>query len=94
MGQREKALAILRALQAQQRAPDAGILNGMALIVEKLGGHEEACRLFEEAAEADPDWDGPLFNLALKCRSRGKLDEAQQAIKRALQRDKTGHRSR
>jgi molecular chaperone DnaK (HSP70) len=90
LGQREKALATLRALQAQQRAPDAGILNSMALIVEKLGDHEEACRLFEEAAEANPDWDAALFNLALKCRSRGKPEEARHAIERALQRDKTG----
>lgn len=90
LGQREKALATLRALLARRSAPDAGILNSMALIVEKIGDHEEACRLFEQAADADKDWDGPLFNLALKCRGRGKTAEARHAIDRALQREDNG----
>jgi tetratricopeptide (TPR) repeat protein len=90
LGQREKALATLRSLLARQRAPDAGILNSMALIVEKIGDHEEACRLFEQAADADKDWDGPLFNLALKCRGRGKTAQARHAIDRALRRDNNG----
>jgi tetratricopeptide (TPR) repeat protein len=90
LGQREKALATLRALLAQRRAPDAGILNQMALIVDKLGDHEEACRLFEEAADANRDSDAALFNLALRCRDRGKVTEANYAIDRALERDNAG----
>lgn len=90
LGQREKALATLRALLARRSAPDAGILNNMALIVEKIGDHEEACRLFEQAADANKDWDAPLFNLALKRRVRGKTAEAMHAIDRALKRDNNG----
>lgn len=90
LGQWEKALATLRAVQAQQRAPDAGILNWMALILDKLGDHEEAYRLFEQATEADRDWDGSLFNLALMYRRRRELEKARHAIERALQRNKEG----
>jgi tetratricopeptide (TPR) repeat protein len=62
----------------------------MALIVDKLGDHEEACRLFEEAADANRDSDAALFNLALRCRDRGKVTEANYAIDRALERDNAG----
>lgn len=90
LGQREKALATLRSLLARQRAPDAGILTSMALIIEKLGDNEEACRLFEQAADADREWGGPLFNLALNHRARQKPADAMKAIDRALQRESHG----
>lgn len=90
LGQREKALATLRSLLARRSAPDAGILTSMALIMEKLGDNEEACRLFEQAAEADREWGGPLFNLALNHRAKQKLADAMKAIDRALQRESHG----
>ena len=90
IGQREKAFAILRSIQAGQRGPDAVLLNRMALILESLGDQQEACRLFEQAADAGRDWGGALFNLALNLRTRGRTPDAITAIERALHRDATG----
>jgi tetratricopeptide (TPR) repeat protein len=87
LGQREKALAVLRGLQAGRRAPDAGLLNSMAIIVEKLGDQEEACRLYEQAAAANDEWSGPLFNLALNLRRRRKTQAAIRAVERAIERE-------
>jgi molecular chaperone DnaK len=86
LGQREKALDILRRLQRQQREPDAHLLNWMALIVEKIGDNEEACRLFKEAAEADDESSAPLFNLALNLRSRRRTQDAIDALEQAMRR--------
>jgi molecular chaperone DnaK len=90
LGQWEKALAVLRGLQGAQRGPDSGLLNWMGLIVEKLGDNDEACRLFEQAAAADDEWTGPLFNLALNLRRQRKTQDAIRAIDRAIERQHTG----
>ncbi len=87
LGQREKALAVLRGLQAGRRAADAGLLNSMALIVEKLGDQEEACRVYEQAAAANDEWSGPLFNMALNLRRRRKTQDVIRAVERAIERE-------
>jgi hypothetical protein len=62
----------------------------MGLIVEKLGDNEEACRLFEQAAAADDEWDPPWFNLALNLRRRRRTHDAIAALEHAMQREYFG----
>jgi len=87
LGRREKAFAILRALQAQKGGPDAALLNWMGLLAWRMGDLQEAERLFVEAAKADESAAAPLFNLSLLLEKGGRLSEAFDAIARGLERE-------
>ena len=85
LNQREKALDFLRtALMKIQRA-DADIQNLQGIYYEELGDHERAEKSYREADQATATWGGPLFNLALSLRKRGKHQEALETIEHALE---------
>ena len=84
LNQREKALDFLRtALMKTQRA-DAEILNLQGIYYDELGDHERSEKAYREADNASATWGGPLFNLALSFRKRGKHEDAHTAINQAL----------
>lgn len=87
LGQREKALEYLgRALRARNR-PDAAILNQMAIYYGELGDHQREEKYYREAAQAS-SWGGSWFNLALALKRQGRLQEAAEAVVKAIQRDR------
>jgi hypothetical protein len=47
-------------------------LNGKAMRLEERGRLKEAVELYRRAAEVDPGWAAPLYNLGLLYKNRGK----------------------
>jgi tetratricopeptide (TPR) repeat protein len=83
LGQREKALDYLKRALAGKGEPDAGILNRMGMVAGELGDHEREEKFYREAA-AVSSWSGPWFNLALMQERSGRIDEAIEAVERAI----------
>jgi tetratricopeptide (TPR) repeat protein len=87
LGQREKAVDLLkRALRAKNR-PDAYILNLMGLYYDELRDYEKAAKHYREAARAG-SWGGPWFNLALSQNKQGKYLEALKSVDKAIERER------
>ena len=84
LNQREKALDYLRTAQSRISRPDAEILNLQGIYFMELGDDDRATTAFLEADKAEPLWAGPLFNLALSYRRRGRHAEALETIERAI----------
>ena len=78
LGNREKALYLLS--RVNRAAPDSGTLTRMGIICGQMGDHDRQEKLYREAARISPDWNGPLFNLALAQERRGKTAEAMATI--------------
>lgn len=86
LGQREKAVDLLkRALRAKNQT-DVYILNLMGLYYDELRNYEKAAKHYREAARAG-SWGGPWFNLALSQRKHGKYLEALESVDRAIERE-------
>jgi molecular chaperone DnaK (HSP70) len=83
LNQREKALDYLRTAQSRISRPDAEILNLQGIYFGELGDDDRATTAFLEADKAEPLWAGPLFNLALSYRRRGRHAEALDIIHEA-----------
>jgi len=84
LNQREKALDFLRIALMKTQAADAEILNLQGIYYDELGDHERSEKAYREADKATPTWGGPLFNLALSLRKRGKHKEALNTINQAI----------
>jgi molecular chaperone DnaK len=84
LNQREKALDYLRTAQSRISRPDPGILNLQGIYFGDLGDYDRATTAFLEADRAEPRWSGPLFNLALSYRHRGRHAEALETIEQAI----------
>jgi tetratricopeptide (TPR) repeat protein len=85
LNQREKALDFLRTALLQIQRADAEILNLQGVYFEELGDHERAEKAYREASKATVTWGGPLFNLALSYRKRGRHEDALKTINQALE---------
>jgi len=87
LGQREKAVDLLkRALRAKNR-PDVYILNLLGLYYDELKNYEKAAKHYREAAGAG-SWGGAWFNLALSQEKQGKYAEALEAVDQAIARER------
>lgn len=86
LNQREKALDYLRTAQSRISRPDPAILNLQGIYFGELGDHNRAETAYIEADKAEPLWGGPLFNLALSLRKRGKHAESLRTLDLAIQR--------
>jgi tetratricopeptide (TPR) repeat protein len=84
VGHREKAFALLKLQLARMNRPDNAILQKMAGLAGEMGDKDREEKLTREAANAEPGWGGSWFNLALILRRRRKLEEAEQAIDKAI----------
>ncbi|MFH1673370.1 MAG: Hsp70 family protein [Pseudomonadota bacterium] len=85
LNQREKALDFLRTALMKTQRPDAEILNLQGIYYDDLGDHKRSEKAYREADEATPTWGGPLFNLALSFRKRGRHDASLNTINQALE---------
>ncbi len=85
----EKALALLNRLNSPW--PDDGILNRMGIIAGSMGDYTREEKFYREAARVSSGWTGPLFNLALSQRRRGKPMEAMETIDAAIEHKPTPH---
>lgn len=90
LGQREKSLAVLRALQREKARPDTWLLNQMGLMLDELNASEQAERAYRDAADADRRIGAPLFNLALMLRRRRLIERAIAATDEGLVREPQG----
>lgn len=90
LGQRERALEQLAKVLRAKNSPDAWILNRMAMIAGELGDAAREEKLYREAFAADPQWSGPLFNLALAHRKRGRLEDAAAVVREAVETEARG----
>ncbi|MBE3130586.1 MAG: Hsp70 family protein [Acidobacteria bacterium] len=84
LNQREKALDYLRTAQSRISRPDPAILNLQGIYFGDLGDYDRATTAFLEADRAEPRWSGPLFNLSLGYRRRGRHAEALETIEQAI----------
>ncbi len=85
LNQREKSLDFLRTALLKIQCADAEIQNLQGIYYEELGDHERSEKAYREADEASGIWGGPLFNLALSYRKRGKHEDALKTINQALE---------
>jgi tetratricopeptide (TPR) repeat protein len=84
LNQREKALDFLRTALLKIQRADAEVLNLQGIYYEELGDHERSEKAYREADKATGTWGGPLFNLALSYRKRGRHEDALKTINQAL----------
>ena len=83
LGQREKAVDLLkRALRAKNQ-PDAYILNLIGLYYDELRDYEKAAKHYREAARV-ATWGAPWFNLALSQQKQGKFAEALESADKGI----------
>lgn len=82
--QYEKAIATLQTLLRVKNEPDASIINLIGLYSGYMGNREREEKLYAEAIKADPSWGTPWFNLALLLQKEGRLDEAKEAVEKAI----------
>jgi tetratricopeptide (TPR) repeat protein len=80
----EKAIARLSGLLQQQNAPDAFLINRMAIYYGHMGDTAREERLYTEASAADPTIGTPWFNLALLLMRQRRFTDAKHAIEMAL----------
>lgn len=87
LGQRERALALMKQALAGSGGQDAGLLNKMGILCSEMKDDEKAEKFYRTSAEAG-SWGVPLFNLALLQRRRGELPKATKSIEEAIARSK------
>lgn len=89
LGHRERAIAVLKKALAANGGPDEDILNRLGMCCRDIGDYERAEKFYREAAGVT-GWTGPLFNLALMQRSRGRHREAAATLDSVLEKIDTG----
>ncbi len=85
LGKQEKALSLLISLS--KFSPDDVLFNRMGILCHDMQDYERAQKYYLEAAHLDPSWDIPLFNLASMLQKIGSLEEAENNIDKAIERD-------
>ena len=85
LGQRERALDLMKKALAAKHGKDAGLLNKMGILCGEMRDYEKEAKFYGASAKLDR-WGSPLFNLALSLQRRGLLCEAQITIEEALAR--------
>ena len=73
--------------------PDADVADMIGVVLSRTGFHEDAVPLFERAIALDPRPANFHYNLAASLQFSGAFERAEQAYKRALQREPSMHRA-
>lgn len=89
LGQRERALTLMKKALAVKQGRDAALLNKMGILCGEMRDYEKEAKFYEASAKLDP-WGSPLFNLALSQQRRGQISEALATIEEALARHRAG----
>ena len=79
LGQKEKAISVLKKALAANGGPDEFILNRLGTFSWDIGDCERAEKFYRESAKV-AGWTAPIFNLALMQRSKGQHREAIENI--------------
>ena len=87
LGQRERALDLMKAALAARNGKDAALLNKMGILCGEMRDYDKETKFYEASAKLDR-WGSPLFNLALSQQRRGQLPESRATIEEALARSK------
>jgi tetratricopeptide (TPR) repeat protein len=82
--QYEKAISLMAAVMGRDNAADVGLMNRMALYAGYMGDRKREEQIYRAAIEEDPDWGTIWFNLALLLKSQDRIDEALDAIDKAI----------
>lgn len=90
LGQTDKAIYYLQQALRRHGRPDSGILNALGIQYGKKQDWERQDKMYREAFAAEPDEPSPLFNLALSQLRRGKAEDADATIQRALALEHSG----
>lgn len=88
LGQCERALQWMKKAAKCSDRPDAGLLNRMGILCDRLRDYERSERYYREGADLDDDDGACLFNLSLSQQRRGLLREATSSIDEAILRDR------
>lgn len=86
VGHKEKAIDFLKRALKAKNEPDAAILNKIGMLYGEIRDFEREEKFYKEAAAAS-SWSGPLFNLALAQKNRGKYDEAIETLEKTLKKN-------
>jgi len=87
--QYEKALTFLSQTLRLINRPDSQILTLEGIYAGELGDYARQERAYRAADEADRNWGGAMFNLALSLHRRGKYEEAYEAVERAVEKEQS-----
>jgi molecular chaperone DnaK (HSP70) len=85
LGQRERALDLMKKALAAKHGQDALLLNKMGILCGEMLDFEKETKFYEASAKIER-WGSPLFNLALAQQKRGQLSQALANIEAALAR--------
>jgi tetratricopeptide (TPR) repeat protein len=88
--QNEKAISYLKRALQMKGKPDAYLLNLLGIYSGEIGDWVKEEKYYREAAKADPNFDAPLFNLALSQQRRKLYEEAYETVSEAIARDSDG----
>ena len=86
LGQRERALDLMKKALAARHGKDAGLLNKMGILCGEMRDYEKQVKFYRASAEV-AQWGAPLFNLALSQKRHGELNEALRNIEEAIARE-------
>jgi tetratricopeptide (TPR) repeat protein len=86
LGQRERALGLMKKALAAKHGQDAALLNKMGILCGDMRDFEKESKFYAASAGAG-QWSAPLFNLALSQKRRGLLKDAQASIEEAIARN-------
>ncbi len=86
----EKAIDFLKKALQIINSPDVMILNKLGIICGEIGDYEREEKYYNSATEADDNYSGALFNLALSKNRRSMYTDALKKIDEALNRKNSG----
>ena len=89
LGQKEKAISVLKKALKTNGAPDEFILNRLGICCKDIGDFGRAEKFYREAMKASA-WTGPAFNLALMQRRNGQHPEAIETIDAVIKHEDEG----
>lgn len=90
LNQTDKAIHYLKAALSSFGRAHAGMLNALGLAYGQKRDWKREERAYRDAFLARPRWNGPLFNLALSQKHRGRTEEAAGTINEALEVERDG----
>ncbi|MCK4829456.1 tetratricopeptide repeat protein, partial [bacterium] len=88
LGDKEKALAILKRVLKGRNGKDAETLNKMGILCGSMGDYKRQVKFYKEAARVS-SWSGSLFNLALAQREHDETANAVESVNIAIGRERS-----
>jgi molecular chaperone DnaK (HSP70) len=88
LGDKEKALAILKRVLKGRNGKDVETLNKMGILCGSMGDYKRQVKFYKEAARVS-SWSGSLFNLALAQREHDETANAVESVNIAIGRERS-----